>query len=296
MIQYSISKNRLEYLIDQEKPGWLARAKDRTDGFNALGYYHESSSIWSEVKVVFTRIQHGKCAYCERQLESEEYGLIEHDLEHFRPKKKARPWSLTKTLKKAGVVLTKPASGDSDPGYHLLAYHPLNYCTACKTCNSCLKKDYFPIEGARSCNGNDPMQLASEKPLLVNPVGDFDDPPESLIAFNGLSPFACGNTNYSVRRGLVSIAFFKLDDRQRKYLFRERANIIVSMYAYLEHADAANTDAKRKVFKELATTLTKPSASHANCASSFYKLYKQNRNEADKVFHLAVSYLKTISA
>lgn len=296
MIQYSISKKRLENLIEQEKPGWLARAEKRTNHFKNLGHYNESSSIWSEVKKVFVRIQHGKCAYCERQLESEEYGTIEHDLEHFRPKKKAKPWKLNSALKQAGVVLTQPVSRQADAGYHLLAYNPLNYCTSCKTCNSRLKSDFFPIEGPRSSNGNDPMQLASEKPLLVNPVGDIDDAPESLLAFNGLSPFACGNTDYKIRRGLVSITFFKLDDHRRKYLFRERATVIANMYAYLELAENANTQEKKAIFKKLADTLSKPSSPHSNCAISFRKLYNQNRNEADNVFYLAESYLQTISS
>jgi hypothetical protein len=221
VIQYKISKGELEGLLEQEKPGWLARAKARTDNFEAIGHYNESASIWSEVKVVFMRLQHGKCAYCERQLESEEYGRVEHDLEHFRPKKKARPWKLTNALKQAGVVLSGPVSGNFDPGYHLLAYHPNNYCTSCKPCNSRLKSDYFPIEGTRSPGGNDPVQLSSEKPFLVNPVGDFDDDPASLISFHGLSPMASHNSNYQRHRGLVTISFFRLDDRRRKYLFRE---------------------------------------------------------------------------
>ncbi len=72
MIQYPISQQQLEQLIELDRPGWLERAQDRTVNFSVLGYYHESSSIWSEVKVVYMRIQYGKCAYCERQLESED--------------------------------------------------------------------------------------------------------------------------------------------------------------------------------------------------------------------------------
>ena len=164
MIQYAITLPELEQRIEQEKAGWLARAQSRKNDFAALGHYEESSSIWSEVKAVYMRLQHGKCAYCERQLESVEFGKIEHDLEHFRPKKKARPWKLNQALTQAGVTLTAPVAGNTDPGYHLLAYHPVNYCTSCKTCNSRFKSDYFPISGPRSPGGNDPVQLGSEKP------------------------------------------------------------------------------------------------------------------------------------
>ena len=295
MIQYPISKDKLLELLEQEKPGWLDRAKERTDQFADLGHYEEASSIWSEVKVVFMRLQHGKCAYCERQLESEEFGSIEHDLEHFRPKKKARPWKLTKALKDAGVVLTKPIIGDADPGYHLLAYNPLNYCTSCKSCNSRLKSDYFPIAGVRSPGGNDPVVLQSEKPLLINPVGDFDDDPESLISFYGLSPMASGDTEYQKWRGLVTIAFFHLDDHRRKYLFRERANIIVSLFSFLDNADKADTPAKKAIFEKLIDVFTKPTASHTNCARSFLKIYQNNQDEANELFLLSAAYLDSIS-
>lgn len=295
MIQYPISQQQLERLIELERPGWLDRARDRTDNFSALGYYHESSSIWSEVKVVYMRLQHGKCAYCERQLESEDYGRIEHDLEHFRPKKKAKSWKLTQALKQAGVVLTAPVSGAADPGYHLLAYNPVNYCTSCKSCNSRLKSDYFPIEGIRSSGGADPVQLSSEKPLLVNPVGDFDDEPALLVSFHGLSPMASGSSDYKRHRGLVSIDFFHLDDRRRKYLFRERANIIVSLHSFLKLADQAASPGEKSVYEGLVDMTTRPSAPHTNCARCFCELYKQDQEEAYELFQLAVVYLGSIS-
>lgn len=295
MIRYQISQQELEQLLEQHKQGWLARAQERTDHFAELGHYEESSSIWSEVKPVFMRLQKNKCAYCERKLESEEYGSIEHDLEHFRPKKKAKPWKLSAALRQAGVVLTPPVAGNADPGYHLLVYNPLNYCTACKSCNSSLKRDYFPIEGVRSPAGEDPVQLSSEKPLLINPVGDFDDDPAMLISFHGLSPMACGNDDYRKRRGLVSIAFFKLDDRRRKELFRERAGIIVSLHSFLKLADQAANPAEKSIYDGLVDLYTKSSAAHTNCASCFCELYKTDKAEADELFQLATEYLNSIS-
>ena len=45
------------------------------------GRYVESSHSWNRVKKVYMRLQHDKCAYCERQLASEDFGgAIEHDL------------------------------------------------------------------------------------------------------------------------------------------------------------------------------------------------------------------------
>ncbi|MFH1137582.1 MAG: hypothetical protein V1816_16050 [Pseudomonadota bacterium] len=295
MIRYPISRQELENLIEREKPGWTGRAQERTNQFAALGRYEESSSIWSEVKVVYLRLQHGKCAYCERQLESEEYGQVEHDLEHFRPKKAAKPWTAPLALREAGIKITAPVNGDADPGYHLLAYNPLNYCTSCKTCNSGLKKDFFPIEGKRESKGADPARLSSEKPLLVNPVGDFDDDPAALIGFYGLSPLAVPGPAYQRRRGLVSIAFFHLDDLKRKYLFRERAQIIVDLYSFLGQVEHARDPEFKGIYEDIVETMTKPSAPHSNCARSYRELYHQDKNEAGDIFRLASSYLRSIS-
>lgn len=295
MIRYNISKADIEALIEEEKPGWLARAAERTDHFAQVGEYDESSSIWAEVKPVFMRLQHEKCAYCERNLGSEKYGKIEFDLEHFRPKKKARPWKLTTKLKNAGVTITAPQQGSNDPGYHLLAYNPVNYCTSCKTCNSNLKNDHFPIEGPRNSGGSDPVALRSEKPLLINPVGDFDDDPAELIGFRGLSPMAIGNTDYKKHRGLVSIAFFKLDDHRRKDIFRERARVIVSLYSFLDNADSAESDEIKEAYESLVETYTLPSSPHTNCAACFLKLYEEDKDEAKEIFLLTTAYIKSIS-
>ncbi len=295
MISYRVSKARLEEMIEERKPGWLARAAERTRDFEALGEYQESSSIWSEIKPVFMELQHDKCAYCERQLESEAYGRVEHDLEHFRPKKKAKPWKATAKLQLAGVHLTPSLLGSADPGYHLLAYNPLNYCTACKSCNSGLKSSNFPIEGVRQPGGEVPAALGTEQPLLLNPVGDFDDDAETLIRFVGVSPMVAAASGYARRRGLVSIAFFRLDDFRRKSLFRERARVITSLFSFLELAQHADTQAFREVYEGLADTATHSSAAHSNCARSFRDLYQQDRDEAKEVFTLCADYLHSIS-
>ncbi|MEW8333772.1 MAG: hypothetical protein AB2692_22770 [Candidatus Thiodiazotropha sp.] len=295
MISYRISKVRLEEMIEDRKAGWLQRAAERTQTFKTQGEYREDSSIWSEIKPVFMELQYDKCAYCERQLESEEYGRIEHDLEHFRPKKKAKPWKTSAKLRQAGVNLTPPLQGSADPGYHLLAYNPLNYCTSCKPCNSRLKSDNFPIEGVRDPAGDDPVTLANEQPLLLNPVGDFDDDAEVLINFIGVSPMAAAPDGYARRRGLVSIAFYRLDDLRRKSLFRERARVIISLFSFLELTQSAAPQTVRDIYERLVETTTHASAPHANCARSFVKLYQQDRDEAEEVFTLCADYLQSIS-
>jgi hypothetical protein len=57
MIKYPVTRKKLEQLIEQKKPGWLARAAERTDQFLASGSFDETSSIWSEVKPVYMQLQ-----------------------------------------------------------------------------------------------------------------------------------------------------------------------------------------------------------------------------------------------
>lgn len=86
MIRYPISEAELRQKIREEDPEWLDDAAKRNEAFHAAGYYDEklefesggkmvkASPIWSRIKPIFMRLQFEKCAYCERQLSSEEWG------------------------------------------------------------------------------------------------------------------------------------------------------------------------------------------------------------------------------
>ena len=293
MIGYHISLNALESLVETEAPGWLANAAERTKSFRKLGFYQEKKAIWSKVKPVFMRLQGDcKCAYCERKLESESYGKGEQDIEHFRPKKNVRPWKLPKSLAKQGVRVTPPPA--SGGGYHLLPYHLFNYCAACKPCNSALKSDCFPIAGKHRLKGSDPRKLTAEKPLLIYPIGDFDDDPESLIRFHGVSPQAAASHGHQRHRALTTIEFFKLDDAsERKNLIRERASVIVALLPQLAKARGNGPDATNA--RSLVSGFTADSSPHANCARSFARLYKSNPTEAIAIEAKATKYLTSTS-
>ena len=93
------------------RKGWLREAAKRTAQFKSDACYQEKSSIWSEVKPIYMRLQGDcKCAYCERKLESVTYGKGEQDVKHFRPKGNVCPWKLPAALKNTAVVLTPVSS------------------------------------------------------------------------------------------------------------------------------------------------------------------------------------------
>ena len=146
MIGYRVSRQRLRQLIEKAVPGWLNRAKERTAQFRKAGKYGETSSIWSDVKAVYMRLQgESKCAFCERKLESESFGKGEQAVEHFRPKGNLSVWKLPAALAAEGIPVTQTAAKQG--GYYLLAYDVFNYSAACNPCNSALKRDCFPISG-----------------------------------------------------------------------------------------------------------------------------------------------------
>lgn len=295
MIRYRVSLVNLANMIETERPGWLSRSRARTERFRRLGHYKETSSIWSEVKPVYMRLQGNcKCVYCERKLESTDYGKGEQDVEHFRPKGRVKDWRVPKALKDAGVTFTKVPKGAK--GYHLLPYHPFNYSASCKPCNSALKKDYFPIGGAYDCNGEDPKDLLKEAPLLIYPIGDFDDDPEDLISFHGTSPQPTAAHGHERDRALVTIEFFKLDDaNKRKNLIRERAMVIVAMYPQLEKLSKSPSATERSKALALVDGFSNSSSAHTNCARSFRRLYDTDADEAEAVFESASQLIQSIS-
>ena len=286
MIGYSVSRAELEALITAKSASWLGRAAERTEEFRAQGRYEERSTIWSEVKSVYMDLQGDcKCAYCERKLESMEHGSIEQDVEHFRPKGNVRPWEPPQQLKDQGIAVTQVPN--EDHGYFLLPYHPFNYAASCKPCNS-LKSDRFPIAGDYVLTGEDPVDLLSEKPYLIYPIGCFDESPENLIRFHGVSPQAVAADGHQRARALVTIEFFELDHpEKRKRLMKERALVIMVLYPELEKEAGGASGAEAADATRAVEKLTSASELHTNCARSFKRLFYSDNVEAKAVYDRA---------
>jgi hypothetical protein len=294
MIRYAVTRQQLERLIEEQSRGWLQKAAERTEKFRQSGRYTEKSSIWSKVKPVYMRLQgDSKCAYCERKLESIDFGKGEQDVEHFRPKKGLRTWK--KALKTPGIVFTN-IPGENE-GYHLLPYHPFNYAAACNPCNRVRKRDYFPIAGAYDLTSEDPEDLLiNEQPYLIYPLGNFDEDPESIIDFHGISPRAVADSGHRRHRGLVTIEFFKLDDvNKRKNLVRERALIIVALFPQLQKASTSEQPTEKTQATQAVANFTSSKAPHANCARSFKRLFESNPTEAEAVYENALEFVTSVS-
>ena len=106
MISYRITRAELLDRIRAFDAEWLDKAKAAADACKDAGHYVKTNAegkkidgLWGDIKEVFIRLQHGKCCYCERSLESTKYGKIEHDVEHYRPKSTLKNWFTTDVRK-----------------------------------------------------------------------------------------------------------------------------------------------------------------------------------------------------
>lgn len=285
MIGYPRTLQQLKDGIEANVPGWLGRAKTRTDECEAAGE-HVGSPFWSEVKDFYRELQgEHKCAFCERKLPTGGIGAYEHDIEHFRPKGRVKRWPAPDEL--GDVTFSEPP--DPNAGFYVLAYHPLNYSVACKACNEGLKKDFFPIEGSYKLDAKSPPSATNEKPLLIYPLAPTGAKPEELIVFNGPVPMAARANGYDNRRARVTIEFFRLGDAdERKDIFVERSKIIITLKMLLQTSMSNTASAEDKADAlELIVAYTSDKASHANCARCFKQLFETDYAAAMIVYQEA---------
>jgi len=280
MIRYPVTLVELERRVDEKDSRWRRKAKRRLANFKKDKKYNEKSGIWSDIKRVYMDLQYRKCAYCEKQLEGGKYGVIEHDVEHFRPKSSVEAWPLGERAEKLKYTF---ATGEkSARGYYLLSYHLLNYCTACKSCNTPLKKNYFPVSQKRGeIDADSPEKLSGEEPFLIYPIGDIDSDPEDLITFQGVVAVPKVKSGQKNRRAQVTIDFFDLNgDRE---LDRQRAEQILILAPQLQNAEQPRSPAELEKALKVIEMMQQPWVPHANCVRAFLKLWHHDRPAADDI-------------
>jgi hypothetical protein len=133
--------------------------------------------LWVSHKVSFSRLQNGKCGYCEMSIAADPNG---GDIEHYRPKAE-----LTELFDDPSTWGEEVEGHNSrDPakrrrvrlvgrGYWWLAYDWRNYLLSCGTCNEKWKGNLFPIEGGHR-RPPTRRSYVKERALLLNPYGDVD--------------------------------------------------------------------------------------------------------------------------
>jgi hypothetical protein len=283
------------------KQPWLDKAKKLTSELKKKPT-KKIASQWSEIKSVYTKRQHGKCAFCERLLGEHELAAVEFDVEHFRPKNAVKAWPTADIIAELKLPADFPRSTGKGKGYRFLAYHHLNYASSCKTCNSRLKGNFFPIAGKHGFTGVDPVALQkSERPYLIYPLGNFDDDPEEVISFQGYMavPHPKPATAHHRDRGRVMIAFFRLN-AERDDILLLRAKQLDNVFTKIELLTATKAAKKRQEIWKDIQRLAHEANDHAGCVRSFLRLYgspddkpvPKSRVEALGYLQLARDYVR----
>ena len=285
MIRYPFDRAQVVHDIDAIDPRWSAKAARRTKKIRGDCAFLEKSSIWSTVKPIFMLLQQNKCAYCERQFENPDYGKLEFDVEHFRPKNAVPAWPDPQRHPGRAYSYQTGAVGT---GYHWLAYDLENYSASCKTCNTMLKLNYFPIAGVRASQPENHAgdaearrALADEQPFLCYPLGDVDEDPQQLITFRATTAVPAGATEAQRRRGDIMIDFFALNDRDQ--LHRERArmvSLVGNAVGGLGQTLPADASAR----------FGSASFPHAGCVRAFLTLWSSDPVTAQRVHQVCSAY------
>jgi len=291
VIRYPIRPAEWRSRIDAVSANWRQRAAERTEGFRQLGRYQESGAIWSQVKRVYMELQGFKCGFCERRLEKSQFGNVEHDVEHFRPKKSVKAWPTDEIREDRDIEFGFGLGGEAEPGYFLLPYHIENYLISCKTCNTALKSNFFPVAEPRQTGGDEPRAMKGEKPFLIYPLGAVDRDPEDLITFEGIIPVPVGSSGHKRRRAEVTIDFFALDARE--VLLEERAETLLALHVAMSSADHPDATT-RAAAALLVERLVNPRSPHANCARAFHDLFLEDEGRAQEFTEAALAYLLSL--
>ncbi|WP_421851264.1 hypothetical protein [Marinomonas sp.] len=110
---------------------------------------------WSKFQGVHLAVTKNKCPICECT-------LIDH--------------LLTRPSNKSGKppVQIIPTVDHYRPKMHypFLEFQHMNYILMCSECNNIYKKSEFPLFGAHAARATNFAQLATEQPLIANPISD----------------------------------------------------------------------------------------------------------------------------
>lgn len=156
----------------------------------------------------------GKCAYCETYL------LVNQspDIDHYRPKQGVAD-------ERGKPVLVDYGTGEAEEhrGYYWLAYDWKNLLPSCEKCNraSLIKEEIigkytrFPVSGPHALHED---EIASEKPLLINPLVDDPDDFIRVNTENGLLEGKDGDGG----RGETTIRILGLNTREQLHERRKK--------------------------------------------------------------------------
>lgn len=285
MTRYPVGRQELIDLIHAEKASWIGRAEQRTQAYALARDYTGGSEFWGEIKNVYIRLQHEKCAYCETKLQGVDFASKVHEVEHFRPKQGVRAWPDAALGYLAGFRPPCAMGRPSTQGYFKLAYHPFNYAIACTRCNSTLKSNYFPIRGKRNVRADDPSRLDGEAALLIYPVSDIDEDPADLITFEGVLAVPRHSSGPAFERAMTTIWFFQLNHED---LTSRRAEMLGQLYLNLEELADNPSGRLAKQHRQKIDEVCSSKGQFSACMRAYRDLHTADRPAAQRLGELAL--------
>jgi hypothetical protein len=138
-----------------------------------------------------------------------------------------------------------------------------------------------------------PPSLATEKPLLIYPIGQFDADPETLINFAaGVVPQPTKKSGFARLRALVTISIFALSDPiTKRPLYQGRARAIQNLYLNLEAIRENSDPVLVAAARKNVARMLRPEEPFANCLRSFHRLSQDSPVEARQLFDDLAEFL-----
>lgn len=200
-----------ECRTEQERHNDAIEAGQSSD-VNDDVYKGERHNIKTKIYMSLDSDFHGKCAYCESSIATNQPG----DIEHFRPRGKVTD------VENRPIMVDKGNGLEPHPGYYWLAYDWKNLLLSCRNCNSRSKSkstgkligkgNRFPVKDFRAVR---PGEEIREEPLLIHPV--LEDPEEHLeVDETGIM-----NAKNGSEKGKTCIDIFGLNDREALQVARK---------------------------------------------------------------------------
>ncbi len=142
-----------------------------------------------------------------------------------------------------------------------------------------------------------PPSFATEKPLLIYPIGEIDVDPETLITFvAGVVPQPVQRSGFGRLRALVTITIFQLGDPvERKVFYQGRGKAIQNLYLNLRATREDSDPVIVAAAQKNVARMLKPEEPFASCLRSFNRLFRNSPDQARQVFSDLAEFLDTNS-
>lgn len=210
--------DRNKFREKAEAIGWEAIKQTQIDAMAAMTLpekkeYIRTHPIWNQLQPIMLELSNNKCWYSEAPIGSSDF-----EVDHFRPKSKAKQKNDYKDPKSKSTIL-------KENGYWWLAYEWSNYRLSgglankrrrdrladCEEAHG--KGDYFPLDCSDVGRiANDEENINCEVPILLDPLSLED---VSLLTFDANGEvISAGLNEYEHDRVFQSVFYYHLDLEQ----------------------------------------------------------------------------------